>query len=307
MKKTAFILALLLSLPLAAQQERVTIHRNSASLSILIREVERQTPFLFGVDRGVKLSGRISLNVDDIPLQQVLDYAFADSDISYRFEGKHIFLSKRPAGAPAQGQNLSEASPGQKLAGAEAIEASRITDSLRREQKYYHENLFRAFGKQMQYDFSEEGRKNWKAEGMVSTHGGPFHGGYLGAVGIRLDESRVWGLGSGYDSYYVDANPSNYYMVPAYLWMKHYFPIGRRFSILTDVLAGAEFKVYDTLDHWDLKEAYGDRYFYTGPNARPFFLLRPGIDFRFTRYLHIFTGIYLYSVYGFGLYLGLTL
>ncbi|WP_299103179.1 TonB-dependent receptor [uncultured Alistipes sp.] len=89
--------ALLVSAQVFAQSsDRLTIDLSNASLERFIGDVQRQSDYsFFYKDSEINSNERITLSVKDKNIDEVLSLAFRGTGISYRIEGRHIFLNRR--------------------------------------------------------------------------------------------------------------------------------------------------------------------------------------------------------------------
>lgn len=69
----------------------------------MLSAIEKQTTYLFVYDKNVDVACRVSIDVKDTPLNNVLNTLFQSSDIAYAVENTSIVLSqKAPAAQPGQ-------------------------------------------------------------------------------------------------------------------------------------------------------------------------------------------------------------
>jgi tonB-linked outer membrane protein, susC/ragA family len=69
----------------------------------VLSAIEKQTTYLFVYDKNVDVARRVSIDVKDTPLNNVLNTLFQSSDIAYAVENTSIVLSqKAPAAQPGQ-------------------------------------------------------------------------------------------------------------------------------------------------------------------------------------------------------------
>lgn len=79
----------------------VTIRVSDAPLEQVLSAIEKQTTYLFVYDKNVDVACRVSIDVKDTPLNNVLNTLFQSSDIAYAVENTSIVLSqKAPAAQP---------------------------------------------------------------------------------------------------------------------------------------------------------------------------------------------------------------
>lgn len=76
-----------------SQNTKVSIHANGFSVQEVIREIEKQTDYLFVYDKNeVNMNRKVSLNAKDEPVSEVLNRIFEDTNITYKLVGKNITL-----------------------------------------------------------------------------------------------------------------------------------------------------------------------------------------------------------------------
>ena len=87
----------------SAQSVPVTLRVSDAPLEQVLSAIEKQTTYLFVYDKNVDVACRVSIDVKDTPLNNVLNTLFQSSDIAYAVENTSIVLSqKTPAAQPGQ-------------------------------------------------------------------------------------------------------------------------------------------------------------------------------------------------------------
>lgn len=99
MKLTSICLFLCISSLLAenlhSQTARIDIHTNSAPTKDIIGLIEAQTDYLFVYNNNLDLSKKVTMDVSNVPVAEVLTQIFSDSDIVYAMEGNNILLLKK--------------------------------------------------------------------------------------------------------------------------------------------------------------------------------------------------------------------
>ncbi len=97
-----------------AQDVRVTLDEQNASLKTVIEKIESQTRYLFAVEEGVNVSRTVSVKVTNVPLRSALDKVASSADLVYSINGMNIILSKKVADRPSvvKGQVKDEAGLG---------------------------------------------------------------------------------------------------------------------------------------------------------------------------------------------------
>lgn len=79
-----------------SQNEKISISADNFLLREVIREIEKQTDFLFVYDRNeVNVNRSVSLHANNELVPDVLDKIFAGTDVEYKLIGKNITLIKR--------------------------------------------------------------------------------------------------------------------------------------------------------------------------------------------------------------------
>ena len=144
---------------------------------------------------------------------------------------------------------------------------------------------------------SAEGRKNWKPEFSVRVNLMIYYGSYDLTGGIRTSPNKVFGLGIGRGSQWIDANPASAYRLNVFLWHRHYVPLDRkrRISLYSDLMGGGSYvyKVtgyirngYPKADVWNWYLSWepgvsillwGKSNFFFGPSIGPTLGLHAGL------------------------------
>lgn len=78
-----------------SQNAKVTINCQNVKLEAILAEIEAQTNYLFIYKENVDVSLYKSIQVDDMPVSEVLSTLLQDSSISYKMEGDHIILVQK--------------------------------------------------------------------------------------------------------------------------------------------------------------------------------------------------------------------
>src|SRR5690554_3251177 len=76
-----------------SQNARVTINKRNSTLTEVLREIERQTDYLFIYNNEVNTSQRASVRANQQAVANVLTSLFKDKGIEYSMEGNHIILT----------------------------------------------------------------------------------------------------------------------------------------------------------------------------------------------------------------------
>lgn len=113
MKATAILLLLVASSIWAtethSQTTKVTLHAENAAVRDVLKEIEKQTDYLFIYNpQEVVLSGSTSLVAEGKIVAEVLNDLFAGTDIFYAMEGANIMLMKRPKMSILQNENKKQ-------------------------------------------------------------------------------------------------------------------------------------------------------------------------------------------------------
>lgn len=83
---------------LAQTQELVTINLKNVPIEQVMRELEQQTKYVF-LNKDVDVKQTVSLDVNRMPVPEVLSTLFASRNIDFKIEAKHIVISNRTAPA----------------------------------------------------------------------------------------------------------------------------------------------------------------------------------------------------------------
>ena len=83
---------------LAQTQELVTINLKNVPIEQVMRELEQQTKYVF-LNKDVDVKQNVSLDVNQMPVPEVLSKLFASRNIDFKIEAKHIVISNRTAPA----------------------------------------------------------------------------------------------------------------------------------------------------------------------------------------------------------------
>lgn len=78
----------------SAQNALVSIKMENAPISQIMKEIENQTRYLF-INEGVNTQDKVSINVDQKTVQDVLAQLFGGTEIDYRFDESYIILTKK--------------------------------------------------------------------------------------------------------------------------------------------------------------------------------------------------------------------
>ena len=86
-----------LSVSASAQNVRVTLKMENQMMETVMDAIEQQTRYLFTVDDGVDLNRRISINVQNAPLNSALDQIAAGAGVTWAISETNIIISPKAA------------------------------------------------------------------------------------------------------------------------------------------------------------------------------------------------------------------
>ena len=107
-----------LSASAAAQDVRVTLDENSASLKSVIEKIESQTRYLFAVEESVDVNQTVTVKVDNAPLAAALDQIVSGRNLAYSINGMNIVLSQKVSNRPLAVKGQIKDPSGQPVPGA---------------------------------------------------------------------------------------------------------------------------------------------------------------------------------------------
>lgn len=84
-------------LPVSAQSQggaRITLQMNDVPLERVLDTIEQQSRYLF-LNDGVDLSAKTDISVSDAPIQTVLESLFSGKGIDWRIDGTNIYISRK--------------------------------------------------------------------------------------------------------------------------------------------------------------------------------------------------------------------
>lgn len=103
---TGLCLAVLMAfavIPASAQDKgKVTIKMTDVPMSQVMREIEQKTDFVF-LNKDVDVTRRVSVNVTDRHVAEVLELLFKDHNVDFKIEARHIVISNRTPKTSSQG------------------------------------------------------------------------------------------------------------------------------------------------------------------------------------------------------------
>lgn len=83
-----------------SQNAKVSIQASGFTIQKVINEIEKQTDFLFVYDKNeVNVNRKVSINVNEESVSEVLNKIFENTNVAYRVLGKNITLIVRPESA----------------------------------------------------------------------------------------------------------------------------------------------------------------------------------------------------------------
>ncbi len=105
MKLTAILLtAAFLNVHAGAYSQNVTLNFSRAPLTKVFSEIKKQTGYSFFYNyESLKNAKLVSMEVKNIPLQDVLSLCFSDQPLDYYIQNKTVFVTDRPLAPPAVG------------------------------------------------------------------------------------------------------------------------------------------------------------------------------------------------------------
>lgn len=86
---------LLMSIPIQAQNVRVTIKMKNASMESVMNEIEKQTQYLFISSNDIDVKRTVNVNIQDKPLSEALNQMVNGTDITYKISNSNILLSRK--------------------------------------------------------------------------------------------------------------------------------------------------------------------------------------------------------------------
>src|SRR5690625_4009296 len=99
MQLTAIImLACCLQVSAVAFGQQVTIQKKNITLREVFKDIRKQSGYNFLYsNKTIAGSGRVSLNVKDADIPEILNQAFAGTPLTYTIENKVIIVKRKPA------------------------------------------------------------------------------------------------------------------------------------------------------------------------------------------------------------------
>jgi len=90
------ITATFLQVSAASYGQKVTLEEKNIPLEKLFKKIRTQTGYDFIFDtKIIKQPGRVTLNVKDAELKEVLEISLADQDLMFEIRERSIIISKR--------------------------------------------------------------------------------------------------------------------------------------------------------------------------------------------------------------------
>lgn len=118
-----FVLTISLSITILtaqAQNARITLDMDDAPMSQVMKEIEKQTRYLF-INKGVDTDKKLSVNLTQKTIQEVLDQLLKGTDIAYKIDGAYIILSEKNAERPVNVTGRVSDADGMPVIGAAVI------------------------------------------------------------------------------------------------------------------------------------------------------------------------------------------
>ena len=88
-----FFISVFLCQEAYSQDAKISIQRNDVPIEKILEQIEKQTKYLFIYNNEIDMRRRVTVNIRNKPLSQVLDDLFSDKGICYSVTEKHIILS----------------------------------------------------------------------------------------------------------------------------------------------------------------------------------------------------------------------
>ena len=127
----------LLSVSLHAQAQnketRINLNIRNATLESFVKQLENATGFSFIYGEEVKLTHRITLEMKQKNISEILQRAFENEPITFEISGKHILLHKRPVPQKPVSRKftisgyVTDGASSETLIGANILESRRST------------------------------------------------------------------------------------------------------------------------------------------------------------------------------------
>lgn len=76
-----------------SQSARVKINKKNSRIDEVIKDIEKQTDYLFFYSSRIDVGQKVSVDANNIPVSAVLSAIFENTDIGYTMEGTHIVLT----------------------------------------------------------------------------------------------------------------------------------------------------------------------------------------------------------------------
>ena len=100
----AIICTIVLSAGLMSAQDAgngLTLKMTDVTIGQVTREIEHQSRYLFINKGGIDTGRKVSINVENAPISEVMSALLKDTDISYDLNGTYIFLSRKETSVSA--------------------------------------------------------------------------------------------------------------------------------------------------------------------------------------------------------------
>src|SRR5690349_15684418 len=109
MKLTAFIVLIgCLTASAEGVSQKITLKEKNAPLTKVFKEIEKQTSYQFlYFDNDLQQEKKVSIDVNDANLPEVLQWCFRDQPLSYEIVDKTVVIKKKPAESPKETVSIS--------------------------------------------------------------------------------------------------------------------------------------------------------------------------------------------------------
>jgi TonB-dependent starch-binding outer membrane protein SusC len=93
---TVLLIAAILQASAGTYAQKVTLHKNNASLQSIFSEIRTQTGYDFLGDANlIRQANPINIQVKDVPLKEVLEQCFENQDLTYTIEEKTVVVKRK--------------------------------------------------------------------------------------------------------------------------------------------------------------------------------------------------------------------
>lgn len=142
------------SMPAQNKETRINLNIRNATLESFVKQLENATGFSFIYGEEVKLTHRITLEMKQKNISEILQRAFENEPITFEISGKHILLHKRPVPQKPVSRKftisgyVTDGASSETLIGANILESRRSTGTATNPFGFYSLTL-------------PEGKRNW--------------------------------------------------------------------------------------------------------------------------------------------------